>query len=113
MIAPATLAHALDVAALVNGHDHTTPREDVLAAALVAIHTPLVAAVIALPTGAQAKLLRLLMLGTEEELAARLGAARDVEKSGERHALTATTQAEWLEATALGMWRELGKGARP
>jgi hypothetical protein len=53
---------------------------------------------------------QLLALGTADELAAKLGAQRDYERRGARHPLTSTTAAQWLDRTALDLWRLLGRG---
>lgn len=109
---PEALRHAPDVAELVTGHDNTTAREDVLATALRAVHTPLVAAVLALPAGDAAKLQRLLALGTEDVLAKRVDGYRETQAKGAPRPWSPTTQLQWLEGLAVQIWRELGKGSR-
>ena len=122
---PADIPRALRLAANILGQEDTTEREDVLAAALVTVSKKLderrqalaldggpelLAAVRALPAADARALAALLALGTPDELAAKLSAQRDYEKPGARHPLTSTTAAQWLDRTALDLWRLLGRG---
>ena len=68
----------------------------------------IVSALATAPDEHLARVLRLLSLGTPEELQAELSARRDIEAFGKRHPLTPTTSDAWALGLVLAMWRALG-----
>ena len=68
----------------------------------------IVAALAAVPDEHLARVLRLLALGTPDELQAELAGMRDIEVYGKRHELTATTRAVWAKGQVLAAWQALG-----
>lgn len=68
----------------------------------------IVSALATLPDEHLPRVLRLLSLGTPEELQAELAARRDIEALGSRHQLTPTPSDVWAKGLVLGMWRALG-----
>ena len=68
----------------------------------------IVSALATVPDDHLPRVLRLLALGTPEELQAELAARRDIEVYGKSHSLTPTSTDAWARGLVLSMWRALG-----